>query len=153
MKPNESLLKAHLEGAAFLAGVDCGRWGLHSVADLTFPVIWVRGDRRLVQAGRVYLRFDTSEYPQQAPTACPWDITTNEKLAPGLWPKGASAATVFNPAWNASALYAPCDRVAMKGHEANWKGLCPQWWWQPTFTIVVYLEFVHVCLNPADHES
>jgi hypothetical protein len=60
MKPNESLLKVHLEGAPFLAGVDSGRWGLHSSADLTFPVVWVRGDIRLVQAGRVYLRFDTN---------------------------------------------------------------------------------------------
>ena len=152
MKPNESLLKAHLEGAPFLAGVDCGKWSLHSVGDLTFPVIWVRGDTRLVQAGRVYLRFDTSGYPQQAPTGCPWDVSKNCKLAPGLWPKGASASTVFNPAWKDDALYAPCDRVAMQGHD-TWRGLCPQWWWQPSFTIGVYLEFVHVCLNPADYAS
>jgi hypothetical protein len=152
MKPNESLLNAHLEGAPFLAGVDCGRWGLYAASDLTFPVIWVRGDKRVVQAGRVHLRFDTNGYSQQAPTACPWDVTTNGKLPPALWPKGASAATVFNPAWKDDALYAPCDRVAMQGHDA-WKSLCPQWWWQPSFTIVVCLEFVHVCLNPVDHEN
>ncbi len=151
MKPNESLLKAHLESAAFLAGVDCGKWGVHSATDLTFPVIWVRGDKQVIQAGRVYLRFDTTGYSQQAPTACPWDVTTNAKLAPGLWPKGASVASVFNPAWNDNALYAPCDRVAMQGHD-DWKRY-PQWWWQPSFTIVLYLEFVHVCLNPADYEN
>ena len=150
MKPSESLLKAHLESAPFLAGVDRRKWGLEAAADLTFPVIWVRADKRLVPVGRVHLRFDTNGYPQQAPTACPWDVTTNARLAPALWPKGDGAATVFNPAWNVGALYAPCDRVAMQGHDV-WRGLCPQWWWQPTFTILVYLEFVHVRLNPADY--
>lgn len=155
MKPNETLLMAHLGSAPFLAGVDSGKWGLHGTPEtvnLSFPVIWVRGDKRFVPEGRVHLRFDTADYSQQAPTACPWDVKENRQLAPVLWPRGDGVSVVFNPAWNAGALYAPCDRVAMQGHD-TWRGLCPQWWWQSSFTIVRYLEFVYACLNPADHEN
>lgn len=155
MKPNESLFKAHVEGAPFQAGFDVGKWGIHGsleTVDWTFPVIWVRADKRVIQDGRVYLKFNTDNYPQQAPTACPWDINSDVKLAPALWPKGGNVSTVFNPAWKDHALYAPCDRIAMQGHEA-WIGLCPQWWWQSSFTIVRYLEFVYVCLNPSDYEN
>lgn len=155
MKPNETMLKAHLESAPFLAGVDCGKWGLFDAPEamnLTNPIFWVRGDKRTLQEGRVHLRFNTENYPQQAPTACPWDVATNAILATQSWPKGAHASIVFNPGWKADALYAPCDRIAMQGHE-GWKNLCPQWWWEPSFTIVRYLEFIYVCLNPADHEN
>jgi hypothetical protein len=155
MKPNETLLRAHLESAPFLAGADSGKWGLHETLEtvnLSLPVIWIRGDKRFVQEGRVHLRFDTVGYTQQAPTACPWDVSGNCKLAPALWPRGDGVSVVFNPAWKDDALYAPCDRVAMQGHE-TWSSLCPQWWWQPSFTIVRYLEFIYACLNPADHEN
>jgi len=155
MNPNESLFKTHLESAPFLAGCDSGKWGVHGSLEITdgpFPVLWVRADKRILPNGRIYLRFTIDNYPQLAPTGCPWDISTNAKLALALWPKGGAISTVFNPAWNDHALYAPCDRLAMQGHDA-WRALSPQWWWQPTFTIIKYLEFVHVCLNPADHEN
>jgi hypothetical protein len=155
MKPNENSLKTHLNDAPFLAGADCGKWGLFGgfeTVDLTWPIFWVRSDKRIIQDGRIHRRFNTENYPQQATTACPWDINTNMKLGPTLWPKGPSVATVFNPMWKNDALYAPCDRVAMQGHDV-WKVLCPQWWWQPSSTIVTYLEFVYVCLNPADYEN
>lgn len=155
MKPNESLFMAHLESAPFLAGCDSGKWGLHGTFDPSSspcPVLWVRADKRVLAEGKIYLRFNIDNYPQLAPTACPWDIKTNAKLAPAQWPKGGSISTVFNPAWKDHALYAPCDRIAMEGHD-GWKTLSSQWWWQPSFTVVRYLEFVHVCLNPADHET
>lgn len=155
MKPNESLLKAHLESAPFLAGADRGKWGLFGEIeslDLTNPIIWVRADKRMVPDGRLHLRFNTDNYPQQAPTACPWDVKSNGKLAPSLWPKGGNASSVFNPAWRDHALYAPCDRLAMINHE-TWRSQSPQWWWQADFTITKYLDFTHLCLNPADYEN
>jgi hypothetical protein len=155
MKPNETLLKAHLESAPFLAGVDRGKWGLHGTLDtidFSFPVIWIKGDTRFVKDGRVYLRFDTAGYSQQAPNGCPWDLMNNGILPTSQWPRGDGVSVVFNPGWNGRALYAPCDRLAMQGHEA-WRSLCPQWWWQPDSTIVLYLEFVYACLNPAQHEN
>src|SRR5579872_77481 len=130
MKPNETMLKAHLEGAPFLDGVDRGKWelmGEPDKIDLTWPVIWVRADKRLLQVGRVHLRFNTENYPQLAPTACPWDVEKNTPLASALWPKGGQASEVFNPSWNSAALYAPCDRVAMQGHD-QWRALSAKWW-------------------------
>jgi hypothetical protein len=155
MKPNESLFKTHLESPIFLSGRDSGRWGLYGSMesiDLAAPVLWVRADKRFAPDQRIFLRFDIQNYPQLAPTGCPWDVRLNAKLAPALWPRGGHVSTVFNPAWNDHALYAPCDRLAMQGHDV-WKSVSAQWWWQPTFTVVKYLEFVHVCLNPADHEN
>ncbi|HWX20151.1 MAG TPA: hypothetical protein VN578_09640 [Candidatus Binatia bacterium] len=155
MKPNESLLKAHMEGAPFLAGADAGKWGLHGTletVDLSHPVFWVRGDKRFVPDERVYLRFDTTGYSQEAPTAGPWDAAGNCRLPVPRWPRGDGISVVFNPAWKQDALYSPCDRMAMQGHD-TWRGMCPQWWWQPTFTIVRYLEFVYACVNPAEHEN
>jgi hypothetical protein len=154
MKPNESLFKTHLEAGPYLAGTDSGKWGLHGVFEENIcPILWVRADKRIEPRGRIHLRFNIDNYPQAAPTGCPWDVTVSVALPPERWPKGGgNIPSVFNPSWNRTALYAPCDRVAMQGHEA-WKTLCPQWWWTPTSTIVLYLEFVHVCLNPVDYEN
>ncbi len=75
----------------------------------------------------------------------------NSGLDYARWPKGpGNVSSVFNPNWpqlnSATALYAPCDRAAMPGHE-GWKEQFPCVWWQPEFTIVVYLEFIHSILN------
>ena len=47
-----------------------------------------------------------------------------------------------------TAELAPCDRVAMAGHDP-WKIAHPQWWWTADSEITLYLEFVHRCVNPA----
>lgn len=151
MRPDEAIFHAHLEEAPFQAGADAGRWGLLGTsADIAWPhpVIWVEADRETMHAGRVYLRFDASGYPQSAPTACPWDSEKNCRLDPAAWPNGpGNVSKVFNPGWNnGTALYAPCDRVAMAGHE-SWQPQFPSVWWQPSFNIAVYLDFIHSCLN------
>lgn len=151
MSPDEALFRAHLNDAPFQAGVDAERWGLHGeVSQVAWPhpVLWVQADEDLIVSTKVFLRFAVDGYPQSAPTACPWDVDKNCRLDPAAWPKGPGNVTkVFNPGWNNGvALYAPCDRKAMPGHE-SWKPQFPNTWWQPAFTIVVYLEFVHSCLN------
>ncbi|HEV2480601.1 MAG TPA: hypothetical protein VGS79_13085, partial [Puia sp.] len=89
--------------------------------------------------------------PAAAPTACPWDITTNRRLENAQWPHGPKLVTpTFNYGWNANALYAPCDRVAMVGH-AQWQTQYPDLWWQPTFKITVYLHFLHQLLHSSDY--
>ncbi|MBI3867699.1 MAG: hypothetical protein HY299_04125 [Verrucomicrobia bacterium] len=148
--PDESLFRLHLEQAPFQLGASLGKWGLHQqdgVGVWPHAVLWVDVDQRFITDGRMYLRFTVDGYPQQAPTACPWDILENKPLAPERWPKGeVNVSRVFKPSWNPSALYAPCDRLAMIGHEI-WRQQFPRWWWQPDFTIVRYLEFVHDCLE------
>ena len=157
MKPDQSLFMSHIEGALFQSGVDAGKWGLSGApADILWPnpVLWVAADKTIVPAAKIYLRFDLQQYPSVAPTACPWDITTNAKLAHHLYPKlTGKFKLVFRTDWSAgNALYAPCDRTAMEGHH-GWKQAYPYWWWSSAFTIVKYLEFVHLCLNPKRYED
>ncbi len=151
MKPDESLFKSHLEEAPFLSGSDAQKWGLFGqVGEIAWPyaILWVAADPTILAAGRIYLRFDLTGYSADAPTACPWDIKAMARLENSLWPKRTGKyAKVFRLDWNGSALYAPVDRAAIPGH-GQWQQQFPAWWWQPHFTIVKYLEFVHRCLNP-----
>jgi len=155
MKPDESLFKSHLEEAPFLAGCDAGKWGLFGGAtDIIWPhaILWISADRLIVPVGKVHLRFNVEGYPKDAPTSCPWDVEKNTRLENSKWPKlTGKFALVFRLDWHGSALYAPVDRAAMAGH-APWQQQFPAWWWQPHFTIVKYLEFVHRCLNPIRNE-
>lgn len=157
MTPDESLFKAHLEEAPFQSGVDAGRWGLQGeVNDIVWPnpVLWVAADKAIMPNARIFLKFTADGYSATAPTSCPWDIGKNLRLEDPLWPKlSGKFAKVFRHDWNVrNALYAPCDRLAMAGHE-HWKQQFPFWWWQPHFSIVKYLAFVHMCLNPTRYEN
>lgn len=155
MTPEEALFQAHVEGVAFRSGIDRDRWGFPSVhSGMEWPhlVVWIEADNRFVGSGHLDLRFDLTGYPATAPTALPWDVEKSEALPPEKWPKGpGNIARVFNPVWNRNALYAPCDRVAMVGHDP-WKTSLSQWWWTADSDITLYLEFVHRCLNPCEHE-
>jgi hypothetical protein len=148
MSPDEAIFRDHLTGAPFQSGADAGKWALQGQIAWPTAVFWIQSATRFVAAGRVLLKFDLQNYPQLAPTASPWDDEKHDLLNPEVWPKGpGNVSAVFNPRWNPRALYAPCDRVAMQGHEA-WMTKFPQWWWNSSFTFVHYLEFVHRCLNP-----
>lgn len=151
MKPDECLFKAHLEEAPFQSGCDAGQWGLHGDIDAINwpnPIIWVQADKAIVATAKVSLRFTVDSYPSLAPTACPWDTEKGARLENRLWPVVTGQfAKVFRLDWHGSALYAPCDRLAMPGHEI-WKAQFKEWWWSPDFTIVKYLRFVHRVLNP-----
>ena len=152
MSPDERLFKAHLEEASFQSGVDASKWGLHGeVKDIVWPhaILWVAADTFTYGPGKIYLRFDLTGYPTSAPTACPWNVTTNQRLEDAAWPSlSGKFKRVFRHDWQIKdALYAPCDRRAMAGHEP-WEKQFPTWWWKPNFTIVKYLSFVHLCLNP-----
>jgi len=157
MKPDQSLFLSHLEGAPYKSGVDAGKWGLSGVpAEIIWPnpIFWIAADSSIVPNGKIYLRFTVDGYPTLAPSACPWDIETNTRLANHLYPRiSGKFSLVFRTDWSGgNALYAPCDRGAMSGHEP-WKQQYPYWWWLPHFTIVKYLAFVHLVLNPKRYED
>ena len=156
MKPDEALFLANLEEAAFRSGVDRGRWGFPTgEPSIEWPccILWVQSETRFAESGRITLRFDLDGYPMKAPNAQPWDLEQYAMLPKEKWPKGpGNVSKVFNPGWNSTALYAPCDRVAMVGHDA-WKTSHAYWWWTPDKSITHYLEFVHRCLNPSDYEK
>lgn len=155
MTAEEALFRAHLEGVPFRSGLDRERWGFPGEPSVAWPhcILWVQCEPRFGASDRLSLRFDVTGYSATAPNAVPWDTEKNQALAGDKWPKGpGNVSKVFNPGWNSGALYAPCDRIAMAGHDA-WKTAHPQWWWTPDSEITLYLEFVHRCLNPLDHEQ
>ena len=155
MTPAESAFRAHIGESPFLEGVDREKWGLHGdSSDVQWPnpLIWVQAAPKTNCPDRVYLRFDLIGYPSDAPTACPWDIAKNATLDFAKWPRGRRyVSKVFNPRWNkGKALYAPCDRLAMIGHE-QWKKTHPADWWSSSDSIEKYLNFVHGLLQLEDY--
>jgi len=156
MTPDEAIFRDHLTAAPFCSGADRGRWGLSKrepQVDWPHCFSWVQSDTRFAQSGQVALRFKLDGYPVNAPNAIPWDSDGDQPLAVEKWPKGpGNVSKVFNPGWNASGLYCPADRIAIPGHDA-WKTSLRQWCWIVDSDITLYLEFLHRCLNPRDHEA
>ena len=146
MTPDEAMLRRHLEVGAYLSSALAGRWGVTQVA-WPYVIAWVRA-RDGVRLG---LRLECSDYPQAATTGQPWDIAANQPLPHARWPKGhARIPMAFNPNWNASALYLPCDRTALAGHE-NWRNEHPCLLWNPDEGLVCYLRVVFDLLNSGDY--
>lgn len=152
--PDELLFIRHLNGGSFMAGVDRGDWGVVDPTGVsTWPIVflWISAASKNGCPDRYSFRFDLAGYPAKAPTAQPWDEKLGMPLPATQWPKGkGNVQCVFNPGWNASALYAPCDRRAMDGHDA-WREVHPTLWWKPEFTIVKYVSFVHKLLHSEDY--
>lgn len=145
--PDERTFRRHLVGARFRAGVDRGDWRL--VSDewaWPHPLIAVSAAPRVGGPGEVTLRFTVDGYPATAPTAAPWDAQANAPLAPQLWPSGGRTSLAFNPGWNASAIYIPCDRLAISGHDP-WLQLHRGYVWAPGKDIVDYLLIIHDLLH------
>lgn len=150
MTPDERAFQADLEKGGFRLGQAEGRWHLYGV-NWPFALIGVTA----TDGHECVLRFNCSGYPQTPPTAGPWDVTRSTILAFDRWPrsKGGRVSAVFNPNWKGgTALYLPCDREAIGGHE-NWRTEMPSKIWNPTTGIVHYLELVHELLNCRDYTS
>lgn len=148
MTPDERALRADLDRAAFRSGVADGRWRLVSAA-WPFVLIGVKAK----DAREYVLRFNCSGFPTTPPTAVPWDADRNTQLAANLWPRsqGGRVGAVFRLDWKGgSALYLPCDREAIAGHD-NWRTEMPSKIWRPAVGIVHYLELVHELLNSRDY--
>jgi hypothetical protein len=133
---------------AFRLGQVQGCWRLISV-DWPFAFLGVvaRDCREYV------LRLNCCGYPQVAPTGGPWDLRTNQVLAFDLWPRGhgGRVSAVFRADWkNGTALYLPCDRESLVGHE-NWRREMPSKIWRPADGVVQYLETVHELLQSRDY--
>src|SRR5258708_27591886 len=148
MAPDEKALRADLAKAAFRAGVAGGRGRLLAIGGPYVFIAWS------AKAGREYvLRFNGAGFPATPPTAGPWDMTTNAVLAHDLWPrsKGGRLGAVFNPTWkDGTALYLPCDRESIAGHD-HWRAQIPSKIWRPAAGLVQYLELVHELLHCRDY--
>ena len=147
MAPDEKALRADLESGRFLAGEARKRWRLVAIEGAVVQIAVSARD------GHEYLlRFDCSGYPQNPPTARLWDAERNAPLEFSLWPKGGGRiAAVFRNNWKAgTALYLPCDRTAIEGHD-NWRTEHRSKIWNPSKGITQYLEIVHELLQSRDY--
>lgn len=148
--PDQRAFEADVAKAAFRLGQAEGRWRLISVA-WPFALIGV-----VAKDGREFvLRLNCAGYPQAAPTGGPWDMKTETILAFELWPRGQGGrvSAVFRTDWkDGSALYLPCDRESLIGHD-NWRQEMPSKIWRPNDGIVQYLELVHELLQSRDYTA
>lgn len=149
MQPDEYALCADLRSARFLSGEDRGRW---EYRDIQWPYIFV--DVRAKDERSFTLRLDCSDYPANPPTGTFWNMATNLRLDFSRWPSGGERIQLtFKPGWkDGNALYIPCDRESVAGHDA-WLSQYPQMIWNPNRGITMYLEIVHDLLQSKDYES
>lgn len=147
MRPDEAALNADLISGCYLAGEAKRRWQLLSNEwPCVFISITARDGKGFV------LRIDCIGYPQNAPTARLWNMEINAPLEVSHWPKGGARITaVFNPKWKSgTALYLPCDRLAIEGHN-KWPHEYPSKIWNPEQGIILYLRIVHELLQCRDY--
>lgn len=146
--PDESALRADLEKASFRLGVMDGRWRL---VDLTWPFVMIGVVAR--DGIEFVLRFECTGYPTVLPTAGLWDAGRTAPLGFARWPRsgGGRVGAVFRTDWkNGSALYLPCDRESLPGHD-SWRTEMPSKIWRPADGITQYLELVHALLHSRDY--
>jgi len=147
MLPDERAFRADIIRPAFKLAEIEGRWRLEII---TWPsalvAVRARDDRMFT------LRFELSGFPNAPPTARLWDPGRGSPLAPHLFPKSQGrVGAVFRIDWKGgSALYLPCDREAIEGHD-NWRTEMPSKIWRPADGIAQYLELVHELLNSRDY--
>jgi hypothetical protein len=148
--PDERAFAADIAKANFRLAVAENRW---RILRMDWPHVCIAVKAR---DGREHvLRFDCQSYPETPPTAGPWDLEQNKILDFNKWPKGngGRVSAVFRPDWKCgSALYLPCDRVSIEGHD-NWRMQMPSKIWNPAKGIVQYLELVHELLNCPDYQA
>ena len=148
--PDERAFEADVAKAAFRLGAVEGRWRL-------IETVWPHAFIGVVaKDGHEYvLRLNCAGYPQAPPTGGPWDTVENKVLAFDRWPcgQGGRVSAVFCTGWkDGTALYLPCDRQSIAGHE-NWRNEMPSKIWRPADGIVQYLELVHELLHCRDYAS
>lgn len=139
-------LLEHLEAAPFLLGEMGGRWRLRDVA---WPFVFIDVTAK---DGRAYtLRLQCDGYPG-LPTGAFWDAAVGNWLPSHCWPRaGARFGSALRTDWQGgTALYIPCDRASIAGHEV-WLDLHPAWAWSPSVGIARYLEVVWTMLNGEDY--
>jgi hypothetical protein len=152
LDPDERAFRQHVAAARFQIHVDRAHWRVAGDS-WPHPVIAVRASPRTGAPAEVALRFDLNGYPVTAPTSAPWDVQANAPLAHELWPTGGRVAVAFNPNWNGgTAIYIPCDRLAIVGHDA-WRDAHRAYLWDPTKDIVDYLKVIHDLLHSPEYSG
>lgn len=146
--PDQRAFEADVAKARFRLGASDGRWRL---VEIRWPHAFIGV---VAKDGREFvLRLNCAGYPQAPPTGGPWDLLRDAILAFDTWPqgRGGRVSAVFRTDWKGgTALYLPCDRESLAGHDA-WRNQLPSKIWRPTDGVVQYLELVHELLHSRDY--
>jgi len=147
MALDEDALNIDIMAPRFRSGEDRGRWRLK---DFKWPYLFVTVFAR--DGLGFTLRLNCAGYPVDPPTGTFWDCENDGVLAFPSWPKGSGRVTAsLRTDWqNGAALYIPCDRVSIHGHD-NWRSVYPSMIWNPKRGITQYLEIVHDLLHSRDY--
>lgn len=150
LPPDQRAFNLDANKPTFLAGVHRGDWRIEEVAWPTVD-IFIAAAPRPGAPTRFWLRCDFTNYPADAPTATPWDLDTNNKLAAGKRPKGDHVGMVFRSDWEEGrALYAAYDRVALIGHP-NWRTEYPRTAWNGTQDLAWWAMRIWELVNDDDY--
>ncbi len=145
----QAMFGRDVASARFQAGAMAGRWRLRKL-DWPTAVIDVAARPLPNEPPWYRFKFDVAGYPSTAPTAVLWSSDVDAPLPHDEWPKGPDADRVFNPNWNASAVYLPLDRVAQAGHD-GWMAQNRRLWWTPAHQISDYLGELWRVLNSSGY--
>jgi len=147
----EHVFRSHIDMGPFLSGVARGRWRLISI-DWPIVIIAISAAERENGPKEYSLRFDLTNYPQNPPTSRPWNADLDAPLEDKKRPQGPSRVSqLFRTDWKGGvALYFPCDRVALQGHD-EWINKHPEMLWDPNADITKYLRIVYDHLNSTDY--
>jgi hypothetical protein len=152
MGPDERVVRAHLEGGAFRAGVADGYWDVLEI-DWPHAVFSIAAAPREDSPAEFALRLELNDYPTTAPTGCLWDVDAKTWLAPELRPKGTRVQVMFRTdAWPHApgATYAPWDRAGLLTHP-EWAQQHAQQAWNPKRNITFVLSNDHDALNSREY--
>ena len=147
--PAERMLREHLANGVFSSEIG-RKWGR---AKLDWPHVYIAvlAAAREGAPDRYWLKFECTNYPNDAPTAVPWDMFLDAALPVSKWPGGTgSVHAVFRPKeWRADALYLSCDRIAIQAHpdQKDWGQRVPGLAWDATKDITLYLNEVYSLLH------
>jgi hypothetical protein len=151
---SERAFLADTRKAKFQTGIDKRRWRVvEGIAQWPAVCIAISAAARPNAPEEYVFRFELSGYPDQAPTARLWDAQSGVPLDQTKWPGGKGrVSAAFNPSWNLAAVYLPCDRVALIGHDV-WKQQHPHLLWSPNGDITQFLWTLYDLLNSSEYEG
>ena len=148
MSPDQRAFEADVAKARFRLGAAQWRWR-HIATEWPFAYFGVTA----IDNTEYILRLNCAGFPETPPTGGPWDMAANAVLAFHRWPRGQGGrvSAVFRTDWQGgTALYLPCDRVSISGHD-HWRNEMPSKIWRPHEGIAQYLELAHELLNCRDY--
>lgn len=146
--PSLELFNEHLSSAEYQSGEIEERWGkIINENGPKWPVFifWVTSST----GDKYNFKFDFTSYPNLAPTAIMWNVSTSSPLDPAKRPKHTKRQQQAFKHWGKPSNYLPCDRIAFDPGHSSWANQHSTLVWNNrTDTFLKYLNELYQILNP-----